>query len=53
MTPRAKLLTEMAGTFIFFSVIAFSSPLGAMAPVAIGLGLTGMVYMGGHVSGAH
>jgi aquaporin Z len=50
---RAKLLTEFAGTFVFLSVIALSGPAGPLAPVAIGLALAAMVYMGGHVSGAH
>jgi aquaporin Z len=43
----------LAGSFIFMSVIALSGKAGALAPVAIGLALTAMVYMGGHVSGAH
>jgi len=50
---RAKLLTEFAGTFIFLSSIALSGQAGAFAPLAIGLTLAAMVYMGGHVSGAH
>lgn len=50
---RAKLLTEFAGTFLFLSVIALSGRAGALAPLAIGLALAAMVYMGGHVSGAH
>lgn len=50
---RAKLLTEFAGTFVFLSAIALSGSAGALAPVAVGLTLTTMVYMGGHVSGAH
>jgi aquaporin Z len=50
---RAKLLTEFAGTFVFLSVIALSTRAGSLAPLAIGLALTAMVYMGGHVSGAH
>jgi aquaporin Z len=50
---RAKLVTEFAGTFVFFSVIALSARAGPLAPLAIGLALTAMVYMGGHVSGAH
>ena len=50
---RAKLLTEFVGTFIFFSAIALSGSAGALAPLAVGLTLTAMVYMGGHVSGAH
>jgi aquaporin Z len=49
----AKLLTEFVGTFIFFSAIALSGPAGPLAPLVIGLALTAMVYMGGHVSGAH
>jgi aquaporin Z len=53
MTLRARLLTEFIGTFVFFTVIALASTTGAFAPIAIGLGLTAMVYMGGHVSGAH
>jgi len=50
---RARLLTEFVGTFIFLSTIALSGPTGPLAPLVIGLALTAMVYMGGHVSGAH
>lgn len=50
---RAKLLTEFVGTFGFFSIIALSHEAGQLAPVAIGFGLAAMVYMGGHISGAH
>ena len=53
MTLRSRLLTEFVGTFVFLSVIALASPAGAFAPLVIGMGLTAMVYMGGHVSGAH
>jgi len=53
MARGAKLLTEFVGTFIFFSVIALSGAAGALAPLAIGAALMTMVYMGGHVSGAH
>jgi aquaporin Z len=49
----AKLLTEFAGTYVFLTVIALSGPTGSLAPLVIGLALTAMVYMGGHVSGAH
>lgn len=52
-TLSAKLLTEFLGTFLFMSVIALSGGAGPLAPLAIGAGLTAMVYMGGHVSGAH
>src|SRR6266576_5047720 len=50
---QAKLLTEFAGTFIFLVAIAFSGRSGELAPLVVGLALTAMVYMGGHVSGAH
>jgi aquaporin Z len=50
---RARLLTEFVGTFIFLSAIALSGPTGPLAPLVIGGALTAMVYMGGHVSGAH
>jgi len=53
MTRVAKLLTEFVGTFVFFSVIALSGPIGALAPLAIGGVLMVVVYMGGHISGAH
>jgi aquaporin Z len=53
MTLPAKLLTEFVGTFIFLTVIALSVAAGPLAPLAIGSGLMAMVYMGGHVSGAH
>lgn len=53
MVPRAKILTELTGSFFFMSVIALSGYSGALAPLAIGLALMAMVYMGGHVSGAH
>jgi aquaporin Z len=49
----AKLLTEFVGTFVFLTAIALSGHAGALAPLAVGLTLTAMVYMGGHVSGAH
>lgn len=50
---RARLLTEFAGTFIFLAAISLAGNAGVLAPLAIGLTLTAMVYMGGHVSGAH
>jgi len=53
MARIAKLLTELVGTFLFFSVIALSGPVGVLAPLAIGSVLMVMVYMGGHISGAH
>ncbi|MGH7763485.1 MAG: MIP/aquaporin family protein [Candidatus Dormibacteraceae bacterium] len=53
MVFRAKLLTEAVGSFGFMTVIALSGPTGPLAPLAIGLALAAMVYMGGHVSGAH
>ena len=53
MKLRARLLTEFVGTFVFLTVIALAGATGAFAPIAIGMALTAMVYMGGHVSGAH
>ncbi|TAN32465.1 porin [bacterium] len=53
MTLRAKLLTELVGSFVFMIVIAMSGSAGQLAPLAIGVGLMAMVYMGGHISGAH
>jgi aquaporin Z len=53
MALPAKLLTEFVGTFVFLSVIALSGAAGPLAPLAIGAALMVMVYMGGHVSGAH
>jgi aquaporin Z len=53
MTLPAKLLTELVGSFVFMTVIALAGGIGQLAPLAIGLGLCAMVYMGGHVSGAH
>lgn len=52
-TLAPKLATEFAGTFVFLTIIGLSGAAGSLAPLAIGLGLTAMVYMGGHVSGAH
>jgi aquaporin Z len=50
----SKLLTEVVGTFFLVLVIGLAV-LGQapLAPLAIGSALMVMVYMGGHVSGAH
>ncbi|MBY0309493.1 MAG: aquaporin [Phycisphaerales bacterium] len=49
-----KLITEFIGTFFLVLIIALAvASAGPLAPVAIGLGLMVLVYMGGHVSGAH
>jgi aquaporin Z len=53
MVLGAKLLTELVGTFLFLTVIALSGGAGPLAPLAIGASLVALVYMGGHVSGAH
>ncbi len=45
---QPKLLVEAIGTFFLVFVIALSGN-----PLAIGLVLMVMVYMGGHISGAH
>lgn len=50
----AKYLTEFLGTFFLVLTIGLTVCQGvAMAPLAIGCALMIMVYMGGHISGAH
>lgn len=50
----ARYLTELIGTFFLVFVIGMTAVSGlAAAPLAIGSVLMVMVYMGGHVSGAH
>jgi aquaporin Z len=49
-----KLLTEFIGTFFLVFTIGLMVTQGSpLAPLAIGAALTVMVYMGGHLSGAH
>ena len=49
-----KLLTECIGTFFLVLTIALTVTAGLpAAPVAVGGVLAALVYMGGHVSGAH
>ena len=49
-----KLLTEFIGTFFLVLTIGLTVLIGSdFAPVAIGSVLMAMIYMGGHVSGAH
>jgi len=52
--PVAKLLTEFIGTFFLVFTIGLTVIAGTdLAPLAIGSALMVMVYMGGHISGAH
>ncbi len=53
MPRAAQLITELVGTFVFLFVISLSGLSGQLAPLAIGMALLAMVYMGGHISGAH
>jgi aquaporin Z len=49
-----KYLTEFVGTLFFVMTIGLiASRDNAMAPLVIGSALMVVVYMGGHVSGAH
>ena len=49
-----KYLTELIGTFFLVLTIGLTVLGGsASAPLAIGSALMVMVYMGGHISGAH
>lgn len=48
------LLTEFLGTFFLVFTVYLTVAQGAfLAPLAIGTSLAVMVYMGGHISGAH
>ncbi len=50
----ARLVTEFIGTFFLVLIVGLSVVSGSsFAPLAIGAGLMVLVYMGGHVSGAH
>ncbi|MCW5939043.1 MAG: aquaporin [Fimbriimonadaceae bacterium] len=50
----AKLLTELVGTFFLVFTIGLVVATGSpIAVIAIGVVLMAMIYMGGHVSGAH
>lgn len=49
-----KAITEFLGTFFLVLFIGLAvSGAGQFAPIAIGIGLAVLVYMGGHISGAH
>jgi len=49
-----KTLTEFIGTFFLVLTIGLTALSGTpFAPLAIGAALMVMVYMGGHISGAH
>jgi outer membrane protein OmpA-like peptidoglycan-associated protein len=49
-----KYLVEFIGTFFLVLTIALAVASGSsLAPLAIAAGLMVMVYMGGHISGAH
>ena len=54
--PMNKYIVELIATFFLVLIIGLAAVLGLagpFAPLAIGLGLVVLVYMGGHVSGAH
>jgi len=46
-------ITEFIGTFFLVLTIGLTSEVDHVAPIAIGGMLMVMVYMGGHISGAH
>src|SRR5262249_19168573 len=47
-------LTEFIGTFFLVFTVGLAVHSGSpLAPLAIGASLMAMVYMGGHISGAH
>ena len=50
----SRYVTELVGTFFLVLTIGLTAINGTlMAPIAIGSVLMAMVYMGGHISGAH
>lgn len=52
----SKYIVEFIGTFFLVLIIGLTAGTpgaAALAPIAIGFGLTVLVYMGGHISGAH
>ena len=50
----SRYVTEFVGTFFLVLTIGLTVMNGTpMAPIAIGSVLMVMVYMGGHISGAH
>jgi len=52
--PVKAYFTEFYGTFFLVLTIGLAVLAGTpFGPIAVGAGLTVMVYMGGHVSGAH
>jgi aquaporin Z len=53
MSWLPKAFTELVGTFFFLTVIAMSGEASVFAPLAIGLALAALIYMGAHISGAH
>jgi len=49
-----KLIVEFIGTFFLVLIVGLAVQSGSeFAGVAIGLGLVALVFMGGHISGAH
>jgi aquaporin Z len=51
-----KFLMEFIGTFFLYFIIAsmlLDPARAALAPLAVGIGLMALVYMGGHISRAH
>jgi len=51
-----KYITEFIGTFFLvlcIGLVVIDSPVGGLAPIAIGSMLMVAIYAGGHISGAH
>ena len=48
-----KAIVEFIGTFFLVLVVGMTAGKTDFAPIAIGLTLMVMVYMGGHISGGH
>src|SRR5258708_38739949 len=53
MADMRKLVTELVGTFFFLTAISLSGNAASLQPLVIGGALMVVVFMGGHISGAH
>ena len=48
-----KAFVEFVGAFVFFYVIRTASTFGNVAPLAVGLTLTAIIFFGGAITGGH
>ena len=53
LAPASTYLVEFMGTYFLVTAVIFSGAIGGGGPLAVALMLVAMVFMGGHISGAH